>query len=120
MNQRNLFGAMIILIVAGCAQLAKRPDSPAAQKTALEFEMEPKPPGERYYMIVFGSQSVPLRPKYTHTWATAVRVVDQGPDTAPLIDHYTISWMPATLDIRPWRFSVEPGTNLDLHQSIQE
>src|SRR4051794_29572451 len=36
--------------------------------------------GERYYALIFGSQSSPKRLKYTHTWATFVRVVGEGND----------------------------------------
>ena len=32
---------------------------------------------------------------------------------------HTISWMPATLEIRPWRFAIESGRNLELHESIR-
>jgi hypothetical protein len=32
---------------------------------------------------------------------------------------HTISWMPATLDIHPWRFTPEPGRNLELHETVR-
>ena len=32
------------------------------------------PPNERYYLLLFGSHDTLHRPKYTHTWATLVRV----------------------------------------------
>jgi hypothetical protein len=88
--------------------------------TAEDLERDPAPPNERYYLLVFGSQSRPLRPKYTHSWVTGVRVVDQGPGQAPLVEAATISWMPATLDIHPLRFRVEPGVDLDLCTTIRE
>src|SRR5215467_12861159 len=34
--------------------------------------------GERYYSMIFGSQSSPKRLQYTHTWATFIRVVGEG------------------------------------------
>ena len=36
-----------------------------------------------------------------------------------VVDCQTISWMPATLDIHPWRYRVEPGVNLTLEQAQQ-
>src|SRR5689334_1085665 len=33
---------------------------------------------ERYYALIFGSQSSPKRLRDTHTWATFVRVVGEG------------------------------------------
>ena len=35
---------------------------------------------ERYYAMIFGSQSSPKLLRYTHTWATFVRVVGEGDD----------------------------------------
>jgi hypothetical protein len=114
-------GLIVALVasVAGCAAYAKRTPTPAAEVPFIELEREPVPPNERYYGLIFGSQSHPKVPKYTHTWATVVRVVDQGPDKPPIIEPHTISWMPATLDVRICRFSVEPGVNLDLHTTLQ-
>ena len=36
--------------------------------------------GEFYYVLIFGSQSSPKLLRYTHTWATFVRAVGEGPD----------------------------------------
>jgi hypothetical protein len=71
-------------------------------------------------VLIFGSQSTPLRPKYTHTWATAVKVTGCAGPGAPAVEEHTISWMPATLDIRPLSFRVEPGANLALPFTIEE
>jgi len=101
--------------VTGCAGRAVRPPSPATSVTATEMESTPAPAGERYFMIVYGSQSKPKVPKFTHTWATVVRT-NGCPGT--VLDHHTISWMPATLDIHPYRFRVEPGANLGMKESL--
>lgn len=75
---------------------------------------------EYYFAMVFGSQSHPKRLKYTHTWATFIRAVGEGPDlNTYALQVHTISWLPQTLDIhvlRPWP---EPGVNLDLYQTLQ-
>jgi hypothetical protein len=42
----------------------------------------------------------------------------RSPGECPALEAHTISWLPATLDIRPLRLSVEPGVNLDLHETI--
>ncbi|HEX4590529.1 MAG TPA: hypothetical protein VH120_11400 [Gemmataceae bacterium] len=116
---------MVVIILAaapcGCAANAVRPPNPTARIPGEELEArEPAPPNERYFVLVFGSQSQPLRPKYTHSWVTAVRVTDQGPGQPPVVEAHTISWMPATLDIHPLRFTVEPGVDLDLCTTVRE
>ena len=35
---------------------------------------------EFYYAMIFGSQSKPKLLQYTHTWATFIRAVGEGPD----------------------------------------
>jgi hypothetical protein len=75
--------------------------------------------GEFYYAMVFGSQSSPKILRYTHTWATFVRAVGEGPDPKNYeIYAHTISWLPETLDLHVWRPWPEPGVNLDLYQSL--
>jgi hypothetical protein len=74
---------------------------------------------ERYYVLVFGSQSHPKLLRYTHTWATFVRAVGEGDDPSgwDLYQH-TISWLPQTLEVRVWNPFPEPGINLDLYQTL--
>jgi hypothetical protein len=104
---------------SGCAAFATKPPTPAGAITPRQAAAIPAPPGERYFILVFGSQSTPERPKYTHSWATVVKVAGCV-RPAPTIEEHTISWMPASLDIRPWSFCVEPGVNLTLHFTIEE
>ena len=74
---------------------------------------------ERYYLLVFGSQSHPKLLRYTHTWATFVRVVGEGDDPAVLqVEQHTISWLPATLNVRTFSPFPERGVNLDLYQTL--
>jgi hypothetical protein len=76
-------------------------------------------PGQRYYILVFGSETTPRVPRYTHTWATVVKT-QEAPGCAPQVaEVHTISWMPADLDIQPWRFTPELGGNLELHETIR-
>lgn len=115
----------IVLILAcgltssGCSTFAKRTPTPAADISPRQAAAIPAPPGERYFILVFGSQSTPKVPKYTHSWATLVRVTCvNGSDTSTVEE--TISWMPSSLDIKPWSGRVEPGVNLALHFTIEE
>jgi hypothetical protein len=75
--------------------------------------------GEQYYSMIFGSQSNPKLLRYTHTWATFVRVVSEGDDPRGYqVFQHTISWLPASLDIRSWSLLPEKGVNLDLYETL--
>jgi hypothetical protein len=86
----------------------------------LSFSTSSAVADERFYVLIFGSESHPKLLKYTHTWATFVRAVGDGkdPDHCTLYQH-TISWLPRTLNVRVWSPFPEPGVNLDLYQSLQ-
>lgn len=116
MSRATFLILFLVGSLGGCQlPLLKRPPSPAAALTRAELEAEPVPDGERYYVLLFGSESVPKRAVLTHTWGTLVRVPAGGGDT----EAYTVSWMPRTLAIRPFRFNVEPGVNLDLPATMK-
>jgi len=108
-----LFAALGFL--PGCQIVASRPATPAAAVTREQLEVEPVPADERYFLLLFGSESQPKRAVLTHTWATVVRVPADG----GAIESHTISWMPKTLKIRPFAFQVEPGVNLDLPATMK-
>ena len=74
---------------------------------------------EFYYVMIFGSQSSPKLLQYTHTWATFIRAVGEGPDASNyVLYHHTISWLPESLDVRTWTLLPEPGVNLDLYRTL--
>jgi len=76
-------------------------------------------PAEFHYVLIFGSQSQPKKLKYTHTWATFVRAVGEGPDPNNYsLTVHTISWLPRTLEVRVLRPWPEPGVNLDLEETF--
>jgi hypothetical protein len=104
----------VALIASGCGREMIVPPSPARNRDVADVGARP---GERYFLLVFGSQSRPKRPCLTHTWATAVRVVEgeSGPEIA---EEYTISWLPATLRIHPLSVKPVPGVNLGLHETL--
>lgn len=65
-----------------------------------------------FYITLFASQTTPRVPRLTHSWAPVLHVVDQGDGKSPLVKCHTISWLPATLEIRPWSLHTENGVNL--------
>ncbi len=96
-----------------------RTPTPAKDYTFEQLWNPPPPANERYYIIVFGSQSKPKLPRFTHTWVTCVRVISNVGQTEPTICADTISWMPATLRIHTLSRHAEPGVNLCLEESIR-
>jgi hypothetical protein len=117
---------VVLLVIAcgcaasGCAALATKPPTPADDISPRQAAAITAAPGERYFILLFGSQTCPKHPKYTHSWATVVKATGcEGPG-APTVEQSTISWLPATLDIRVWSLCVEPGVNLSLDFTIQE
>jgi hypothetical protein len=109
---------VLVLPLAGCASTTNRPPSPARDIPVAEL-LTPAPPNERFYVMVFGSQQIVRVPRFTHTWVTVVKVTT-NPGCADQIEEKTISWMPASLVIRPCSPSTEPGINLGLHETIAE
>jgi hypothetical protein len=75
------------------------------------------------YVVIFGAQSRPQRPKYSHSWATFVRI--PGPPCGPpapdsgSAEIFTISWLPTEIELHPNRLLPEPGMNVDLRSSFQ-
>lgn len=81
---------------------------------------KPAQAGVRYFMLIFGAQTHPKIPRFTHTFCTIVRVVD-GPAECPhpMIEAYTISWLPRTMIIHPLRLRAEPGHNFTLDATLR-
>jgi len=119
LRARNLAISVVVFAV-GCAASAVRPPSPATALRLEDFLSSPPPPNERYYVVLFGSQGTPKRAKYTHSWGTVIKATCTPDQAEPELDVHTISWMPATLDIHPLRFRVDPGVNLTLDFTLQE
>jgi hypothetical protein len=93
-KNRNLFALLVLLAASGGAQ------------------------ADTYYVVVFGAESKPQRPKFSHSWATFVRVCGDdscGPPVADAkIEWFTISWLPCKIELTPNRLFSEPGRNFDL------
>jgi hypothetical protein len=110
---------ILIACGAGCSLRAKKTPTPAAQINEVELARTPPQPGERFYLILFGSHDRVRRPANTHTWATLVKATEQPGGAGLALEVHTISWLPTTFDIHPLRFRAEPGTNADLHATIE-
>jgi hypothetical protein len=78
------------------------------------------PAADLYFMTVYGAQRPIInRPKYTHTWATFIRLSGEGTDPRTYqAQAFTISWLPRTLEVRPLDLRAEPGINLNLQDTI--
>jgi hypothetical protein len=118
--QRNLGWILLALAAAGGATRGIQPPSPARHLDSQSFLAAGKPEHEHYYILIFGSQLPVQFPRYTHTWATMVKTTEVPGCPVQVTEVQTISWMPATLVIRPYRCWVEKGTNLDLCTTINE
>jgi hypothetical protein len=79
----------------------------------------PDSAGERYYVVLFAFQSEPNLPRFAHTFATFVKATGAGPDPRCYsVQTHTISWCPASREIRVARFCPERGANLDLPATL--
>lgn len=71
----------------------------------------------RYYFLLFAGESVPFQAKYSHTWATWVKVT-------PLVDgnqsvtQATISWLSHDGTVEPLRLRSEVGRNWGLRETV--
>jgi hypothetical protein len=115
---RTLAFAAACLLPAGCAFVARQPDSPARQVRFQDLN-QPGPPGERYYLLVFGAQTTPKLARFTHTWVTFVRVPPPAPGCPPELEQHSISWLPDKVFINTLSPCVEPGRNLTLDETLR-
>ena len=112
--------AVTTIGLAGPRRDPVQPPTPAKNYTFEQLWAIPVPANERYYVIVFGSQSTPKLARFTHTWVTGVRVTRNDGQAEPALETHTISWMPATLRIRTLSRHIEPGVNLGMDESIRD
>lgn len=95
-----------------------QPPSPARELRNLDLIDAPTPEFEHYYILIFGAQSTPKVPRYTHTWLTAVKTYEKPGEAPTIRDVQTISWGPSAGVVRLLRFKVEPGHNSDLASTM--
>jgi hypothetical protein len=74
---------------------------------------------EKYYLILFASQQGGNQARFSHSFATFVKVTGSEESETPLqVEHHTISWLPKTLKIVLLRRTPETGVNLSLKASL--
>jgi hypothetical protein len=79
---------------------------------------------DAYYVVVFGAESRPQRPKFSHSFATFVHIPGGCPCGPPvpdagLAEWFTISWLPCKIELTPNVPFSEPGRNFDLPSSME-
>ncbi len=73
-----------------------------------------------YFMVIFAQDSDSHDPVLSHTFATFIKTTGNGPDKDKYqVEKQTISWLPASLDIRLLRLFPERGTNLGLDETLR-
>ncbi len=105
------------LPAVGCALFATKPPSPAARLTHEELKAITPPPGERYFLILFGSDRPTRQPADTHTWATLATATSLGAEASVVEE--TISWLPVEMPIEALSRKTVPGRNYGLHETIR-
>ena len=71
----------------------------------------------RYFFILYGGQSLPYKPRTAHTWATFVKSAPD-PDGVVRVESFTISWLPETGEVKPWKCRAETGKNHTLAETF--
>lgn len=114
------FVLLIVVVIVPAGSLAARePVRPPTPATHLVLnDLEEPAPGEHFYVMIFSGQRLVKTARYTHCWATVVHETRRGTDPTELQIH-TISWMPATLQIRPASLHPERGANLGLIETVE-
>lgn len=72
---------------------------------------------EKYFVIVFGSQTVPPDPHYSHSFAVFIKA--SGPPENTTICYHTISWLSLDGHFRLRKLLPQPGRNWELHETIR-
>lgn len=91
-----------------------------AHLVALVLASAPAPaaaPAPRYYVVLFGGQSIPFQPRTAHTFATFVKATPAA-DGAMALEQVTISWLPADRTVEPSRLRASTGKNFTLAETF--
>lgn len=73
--------------------------------------------GDHYSVTLYGGHASVFRPRTGHTWATFTHTYPTA-DGGVAAEEHTISWLPATLNIRPFALRPETGANLTHEQTM--
>ncbi|MBL8792858.1 MAG: hypothetical protein JNM56_03040 [Planctomycetia bacterium] len=70
------------------------------------------------YLIIFSSDTTPYRPTQAHTFAAVVRVAESDDSPPSIVEVASLSWLPATRQVRALALWCETGKNVPLHETI--
>lgn len=86
---------------------------------AAEPTCDPSARAARYYMLLFGGQSVPFQARTAHTWATWVKATPMV-NGGVALEVVTISWLPADRggEVQPLRLRASVGRNWTLDETL--
>lgn len=73
---------------------------------------------DAYYLIVFANQRETNLPRYSHTFATFLKVTTSDQGNPPVVEPQTISWLPESMQVQA-RLLPERGKNLSLPASLK-
>ncbi|WP_020470727.1 hypothetical protein [Zavarzinella formosa] len=69
---------------------------------------------DSFYVVVFGYQRPVINnARFSHTFATFIRTTADGK-----AEHFTISWLPTSTEVRPARLKSEEGKNFTLQETL--
>ncbi len=106
-------------MLRSCLQLWKQVFLSIACIACFTHTEESANGAERYFGLVFSSQAKPKLPRFTHVWATMVKVSNaELPPDQWVYQIDTISWVPASLHVRTFKLRPEPGANLSLKDTL--
>jgi hypothetical protein len=75
---------------------------------------------DSYYMMIFAQEGPGHEPWLSHTFATFVKATGSGSNRSQYkIESHTISWLPASRDVRLLRLSPERGKNFSLEETLR-
>jgi hypothetical protein len=107
---RFLIGAALMLGIGAAGVLA----TPPHNDQAADIE-----PAAEHYVVIFAYQGPSNRPRHSHTFATFVRSEEDDSAKGYALETHTISWMPASLNVRPLALFPERGRNLTLDETMK-
>jgi hypothetical protein len=76
-------------------------------------------PAVNDYLIILTADSIPYNPTKAHLFVALVRV-EEGPRRAPrVVEQASMSWLPATMKVRPLALRPETGRNVPLDETLR-
>jgi hypothetical protein len=105
---------LVVLVgsVAAAPLFAQTPTAPTPPTASASC-------ADRYSITLYGGHASVFRPRTGHTWALYTRTSPADDGQPVVAETFVISWMPATLKIRPFAPRPETGVNLTHEQTME-